>query len=80
MHDHRNATGSTAMRTEDGEEGSVAVFRVLRIVEESCLGPFATADVRLGGKLTIEFSVVVARVATKKSAIPQTTPSQVIFS
>jgi hypothetical protein len=45
VYDHRHATGATAMGPEDGEEGRVAVFRVLRIVEESSLGPFATADV-----------------------------------
>ena len=45
MHNHRHATGATAMGSEDGEERSVAVVGVLGIIEESRLRPFATADV-----------------------------------
>ncbi len=54
MHDHCDAAGTTAMGPEDGEERRVTVVGILSIVEESGLGPLATADVGLGGQLADE--------------------------
>ncbi len=54
MHDHCDATCAAAMRSEDGEERSVAMVGILGIVEESGLGPLATADVRFGRQLADE--------------------------
>ncbi len=51
MHDHCDAAGATAMGPEDSEERRVAVVGILGIVEESGLGPLATADVGLGRQL-----------------------------